>query len=389
MDPHYIAATGHLLFARRGTLMAVGFDPDSLAIEGSPFVVVDDVMHAVGMPNGLLETGAAQVAVSASGNLAYVTGGTFPPRDRVIDRVSADGQEEQVLPDSGAYAMPRMSPDGNRLAFTLQDGRGSSIQVRDLARGVTRRLNTGSFAASWPLWSADGTSILYASSLEDGVFNIYRIAADGSGEPVRLAPSPDLQIPTDWSSQGVIAYAACSGSGLCNIWTLPPNGEPSAFAASDANEMHASFSHDGQWLAYSSDETGRTEVYVRPYPGPGPATQISSNGGTSPAWSADDSRIYYLAPGGSMMDVDVTPADSFVAGRPEVLLESWSYGNYFPGRGYDVLPNGSFIVAAPVSAIAARDDPEAVRQNQLEELPGDEIHVVLNFTEELRRRAGE
>jgi dipeptidyl aminopeptidase/acylaminoacyl peptidase len=380
MDPHYVE-TGHLLFMRRGTLMAVAFDPDRVVIEGQPVIVLEDVMQAVGMPNTGFESGSAQLAVSPAGHIAYASGGVYPERSHVLMRVLPGGQAELLALDVRGYLRVRGSPEGDRLAFTIQRGRASTVHVHDLVRGVTEQINTGGFSVRVPEWSPDGTSIAFSSDREEGVRNVYRMAVDSSGEPERLAPSDQSQSIASWSSQDVIAYLQGG-----DIWMLPADGEPAPFFTSDATEQYATFSPDGRWLAYVSDQTGESEVYVRPYPGPVPATRISSDGGRAPAWSRDGGQIYFLQPTvagrlrASMMVVDVTPGDPFRVGPAESLIDPWPYRATLPVRSYDVLADGSFIVAANADETVDGDPRQQTRVS--------EFHVVLNFFEVLKERMG-
>jgi len=289
MDPRYVE-TGHLLFMRQGTLMAVGFDLERVEVEGQPATMLEDVMQAVFMPNTDWETGAAQLAVSPSGHVAYARGGVYPEDSMVVMRVTVNGEAEPIPDmDPRRYLHLRVSPEGDRLAFVAGPGGAVSIYVLDLVRGVTQSLNTGGYSSFPAMWSPDGLSIAFSSDREDGVKNVYRMAVDGSGEPERLAPSEQSQRVSAWSSEGVIAYLQGG-----DIWMLPPDGEPAPFFTSDASERWASFSPDGRWLAYTSDQAGRDDVYVRPYPGPGSATLISGDGGVSPAWSHDGRQLYFL-----------------------------------------------------------------------------------------------
>ena len=377
MDPHYVE-TGHLIFMRQGTLMAVAFDPDRVAIEGQPVIVLEDVMQAVGMPNTDFESGSAQLAVSTAGHVAYASGGIYPERSNVLMRVVPGGEAEPLALDARGYMGVRGSPEGDRLAFAAQTRRAYAIYVHNLVRGVTEQLNTGGFG-NWPVeWSPDGTSIALSSDREEGVRNVYRMAADGSSDPVRVAPSDQSQILASWSSQDVIAYLQGD-----DIWVLPPDGEPAPFFTSDETERYATFSPDGRWLAYTSNQTGENEVYVRPYPGPVPATRISSDGGVSPTWSRDGGQIYFLSQGG-MMVVDVTPGDPFRVGPAESLIDPWPYGQTIPVRSYDVLADGSFIVTANVDGDEDPAEPIGLRQRNRV----SEFHVVLNFFEVLKERVG-
>ncbi len=207
-----------------------------------------------------------------------------------------------------------------------------------------------------------GSTFAFTSD-RDGLANVYRMPADGTGEPERLAPSTEAQSMSSWSSGGVIAYL--QGPAVQrDIWVLPPGGQPAPFLASDANEMYATFSPDGRWLAYSSDETGRAEVYVRPYPGPGAATLISGDGGRSPAWLRDGRRIYFVQPRAGrdpvMMVVDVAPGDPFRAGRAAALIDPWPCQRTGLARAFDVLADGSFAATLDEGVEVAGERSERV-----------------------------
>jgi serine/threonine-protein kinase len=369
MDPQSVH-TGHLLFMRMGTLMAAPFDVARLELEGEPVTVMDDVMHAVGMTNSAWDTGAGQVAISQSGHLAYAPGGVMPEAARAVVRVSLDGEAEDLGLDPRGFMSVRVSPDGDHLALYANTGRGRSLFIHDLTRGVTTRLNTGAYRNLWPVWGPDGGFVAYTSDLE-GVDNAYRIRADGSGSPERLAPSERGQIVASWSAADVIAYQQGG-----NIWVLPPEGSAVPFFTSEANERFASFSPDGSLLAYVSDESGVDQVYVRPYPGPGGPTQVSSEASRAPAWSPDGNRIYYQlnAVPSKMMAVDVVSTEPFHPGPPVPIIDPWPYFSTVLVTGHDMLSDGSFVT------IEAHD-PEDARGNGARE-----VHVVLNFVAELRRR---
>ncbi len=276
--------------------------------------------------------------------------------------------------DSRAHMRFRVSPDGNRLAFSARSRGSSQIWVHDLTRGTTPLLDTGGFISGPMEWSPDGRFLAISSDRGGDVPNMYRFAVDGSGEPERLAPSDQVQYVASWSSEGVIAYLEEN-----DIWILPPDGRPAPFFTSEANDWDATFSHDGRWIAYRSNRSGRNEVYVRPYPGAEPATLISTDGGVNPVWSPDDRQIYYGQPRGAgppvLMAVDVTPGDEFQAGRPTPHIDPWTSRNT-PVRSYDIFPDGSFVTSTSVGSPPV--EPERLRAT--------ELHVILNWAEELKAR---
>ncbi len=195
---------------------------------------------------------------------------------------------------------------------------------------------------------------------------------DVCGEPERLAPSDREQSMASWSSQGVIAFLVPDDSGNRDIWVLPPDEDPTPFFTSEGEETHETFSPDGKWLAYSAPGG----IYVRPYPGPEPATLIADDG-HNPTWSPDGRQIYY-GRRGVLMAVDVSPGgDELQAGRAARLIDL-SIGGFAPARRYDVFTDGSFVTAVVLD----------YDRSPLERLGATEFHVILNFFEELKARVG-
>jgi DNA-binding SARP family transcriptional activator/Tol biopolymer transport system component len=382
MSPRYLD-TGHLVFMRSGTLMAIGFDPRKIEAQGEPVIMVEDVVQSLFMPNSNAETGAAQMAISASGHLAYASGGVYPDDLSAAVRITTDGDTIPLEMDSRPFIRFRVSPDGTRIAFQSGAGRDHRLGIHDLSRGVTQSLDTGPFTSLYPEWSPDGRSLIFGATTRDNPLRLtaFRMHVDGSGAPERLTASDRNQIPASWSSQGVIAYLEGG-----DIWVLPPDGEPAPFFTSEVREEYPTFSPDGAWMAYNS----RGGMYVRPYPGPGIATLITDKG-YSPAWSADGRTLYYeefreqesepATEGQSngvhvLMSVDVVPGAEFQSSRPQLFFEPWPRGMAV-SRGYDVLPDSSFVTAILVDTRPA-----------LERVGITELTVVLNWAEYLKERVG-
>ncbi|MEJ2534084.1 MAG: TIR domain-containing protein [Gammaproteobacteria bacterium] len=288
MNPFYLARTGHLLFMRRGNLMAVGFDPETLDLAGEPFVAHPGIMQDVGTSNTQRYTGAEQLAVSAAGHLAYIAGGTRPERLGSLVKVGPTGEAAPFL-DLGerSFHQVRISPDGNRLLFTeWAKGLGFTLHIHDIGRNVTREIDTPGFGNPWAAWSPDGTHIAFSSTGEDGILNVYTVSAEGDEQARREFPSSSPQSVADWAPDRSILFLQDG-----DIWRLPPGGDAQPLFTTDAFERFASVSPDGEWLAYSSSDSTGTRVYVRPFPGPGSATLVSDRG-HSPSWSHDGSRIH-------------------------------------------------------------------------------------------------
>lgn len=353
--------------------MAIPFDPESLEISGDPVVAIEEVNHAIYAWNGGLRTGAAQVAVSDTGTLIYATGDVYPEDLLTANVVDQQGTSRDLGIAPAELIQPRVSPDGRRVAYSAGRPGQQQLWIYDIERSVSRRLASDSHDR-YPVWSPDGTRIAYPSDRGGSFANLYVRAADGSGDPVRLTVGDRSQAAADWSSQGVLTFLSEG-----DIWVLPMDGAdgtlPTRFMQTEAIELFPVFSPDGLFLAYMSNESGRSEVYVRPFPGPDPVTPISAGTGVAPAWSADGRRLFYDGREGTdlgtMMVVDVVPGGGFVVGRPRQLFEG-PFESTALVRGFDVTPDGDFVTMS-LSSLS----PEPVTR----------LQVVLNWFEELRRLA--
>jgi DNA-binding SARP family transcriptional activator len=387
MHPRYLS--GYLIFMREGTLMAAPFNRRRLEVSSPPARLLEDVMHSVFNGNSGYETGAAQFTISTSGHLAYVAGGVMPATLRVPMRITRDGGMEPLGMEPAEYGTFRVSPDGNRIVYHTRRGVSRyELWIHDLTRGVSNHIGSGGAA----VWSPDGSSVAFQSDREGSVA-IYRMPADQSREVERWTPSSEPQSIQSWSSKGDLAFIQGG-----DIWTVSRDGVPAPFFESEAIERDATFSPDGKWLMYSSRRTGSSEVYVRPYPGPGPETRISEERGINPVWARDGRTIYYIRQKGEehhhyLMSVAVNPSATFIAGRPTRLME-WQGTSRIPSGRYDMFPDGSFI-DVDMERETQRGDgqepwfnvPPFVRPaSMFRERGATELHVFLNFAEELKGR---
>jgi len=371
-DPRYVP-TGHVLFARSGALMAVPFDVARLEVTGSPIVVLEDVMQAERAGNGALITGAAQFSVSRSGTLAYAPGGVNPVPPTSLVWVDREGASEALPLPQGSYAFPRFSPDGTRLAYAEGAFGDQQIWVYDIELKTPVRLTTAGTNSS-PVWSPDGTRLAFSSQTAALEEQLLVVAADGSGEPQRLAGGDASGQPASWSADGRLAFLRDG-----DIWTISTEGDgtPEAFLETPFREMWPAFSPDGRWLAYASRETGSFEVYVRPFPEGAPVHRVSTGGGGAPLWSRDGRQLFYRMsyedwePG--VMVVDVATNGAFTRSQPRKLLESGEFGATIPTTSYDVAPDGRRFVMFKPSPVAPQ--------------PVTRIRIVLNWLEELKRLA--
>jgi Tol biopolymer transport system component/predicted Ser/Thr protein kinase len=359
-SPQY-ARSGHLLYVQGATLMAVPFDPERLEIRGSAVPVVEGVAHAT--------DGAAQYSISDAGSLVYVSGGVTSIQRKLL-WVSRNGTEQVLGAPAQTYGYPRISPDGRRVALETED----QIWLYDLARDTLTRFTFEGTNNQSPVWTPDGKRIAFYSNKE-GPANIWWQLADGSGGLERLTTTQYPQIPRSWSPDGqLLAFHENNPTTKKDIWVLRlSDHKTEPFLRTPFNEGGPVFSPDGHWIAYISDESGRPEIYVQPYPGPGGKWQISTDGGNEPAWNRNGRELFYRS-GNKMMAVDVTTQPTFSPGKPKVLFEG-QYVAVSPGltgTAYDVSPDGQrFLMVKETEA----------------SMSATQINVVLNWFEELKRRA--
>jgi len=309
--------SGHLLFARAGSLYAVAFDTETLEISGSPALVLQGVFTSVA-------SGAVHFAVSENGVLAFLPGELDTGRRKTV-WIDRDGVTEPTGPEIGPHRQIALSPDNRQMALISGTGQNDDLWVHDLERDTTSRL-TFEGSVSEPIWTPDGKHIAYATTQEGREADVHWKAADGSSEAEPLWAAEPQGLPMSFSPDGrYLLIDRLEGSEVSDIWVLDmeQKGEPTSWLASPADEFHARFSPDGKWIAYTSDESGQYEVYVRPFPGPGGRWQISNGGGMEPHWSTDGRELFYrnLA---VIYGVGVETAETFVAGRPERLADGVS-----------------------------------------------------------------
>jgi len=350
-DGRYVSM-GHLVYVRLGTLMAVPFDPVRLAVTGGATGVIDGVMQAADRgASYMANTLAGQFTVSETGALVYLTGGAVAAGDRSLAWVDRHGTS-QVLPvPPRSYTHPRLSPDGQRVAVnTLGPLQVWSV---DVARGTLNPVTVDG-QSDHGVFAPDGKRIVFRSRGAGSEGTLTWKAADGTGTVERLTSSGRSQTPGSWSPDGTtLAFVEEGDSkGLdffqFDIWVLSIGDRRTrALIHTAANEVTPEFSPDGRWLAYVSNESGRHEVYVQPYPGPGERHLISTNGGEQPAWSRDGRELFYVQNGGmnpgrgvpTLMSVSITTAPAFHAGTPQAMFENADLWTSW-GKNYDVAADG-------------------------------------------------
>jgi Tol biopolymer transport system component len=274
--------------------------------------------------------------LSETGTLVYVPGGGEPAR-RTLVSVDRKGNAQPLQAPAHSYSDVRVSPDGRRLAVEIQSAQ-RDLWIYELARHTLTRF-TFQHNNMLPVWTPDGKRVIFCVA-RPGAIDVLSAAADGSGAVQQLATGPQIRNPSSCSPDGkVLAYVEFDPARKYDIWMLPLEGDrkPRPFLQTPFNETAPEFSPDGRWLAYQSDESGRFEIYVQAFPGPGGKVPVSADGGTRPRWSSKGQELFYRN-GGKMMAVGVQAGLSFRAGTPRVLFE----GRY--GNQYDVMPDGQRFI---------------------------------------------
>ena len=348
--PSY-ASTGHLVYGQGTNLMAVPFDPQRLALAGASVPVVEGVLPM-------------QFSFSSTGTLVYIPGSTRRSKLVWMDR---KGTEQTVPAPPHNYVMPRVSPDGKRIAAGIEE-EDNQVWVYDLGRDTLTRLTFEGTSNVDPVWTPDGKKIVFK-----GIQNrLFWQPADGSAPAEELTKSELLtnNIPSSFSQDGQVLAFVGNDPGF-TLYTLPlKEGKPQLFLRTPTRQTAPRFSPDGRYIAYTADESGRAEIYVRPYPGPGGKWQVSTEGGGEPVWNPNGRELFYRN-GNKMMAVNVTTQGAFSAGRPKVLFE----GSYVPTPrslpDYDVAPDGQHFLM-----LKSGEQSQAAAQ----------INVVLNWFEELKQK---
>jgi Tol biopolymer transport system component len=290
-------------------------------------------------------------SASDDGVLAYQSGN---PNSRLawLDRA---GKLLEAVGAPADYAALALSPDGRRVVFSLLDAdrRHGDLWLFDLARGTNSRLTFDPAGDGDPVWSPDGSRVAFSSNRETWHSNVYLRSTGGAGEDELLWQSEAEKFPTSWSRDGqFILFDNCEAKAKCGVWVQPLAGErqPRPYLHSTAfYQSSGQFSPDGKLVAYTSDESGRSEIYVRPFPTPGEKWQVSTAGGALPHWRADGRELFYLSGDDRLMAVDVRAGGgTFESGPPRALFQT-NMKHGYGGYGYAVAPDGQrFLINTPV-----------------------------------------
>jgi serine/threonine-protein kinase len=365
--------SGHLAFMRGGTLFVAPFDIASLELTGEPVPAIKGI-------GGSSAFGGADLSFSSRGALAFVPGAGIPlvvP----IQWMDFHGAAQSLRSVPAFYNHPRFSPDGSKLAMDIREHGQYGVWVYEWQRDKMSRLPGDAGENKIPVWTPDGARIVFASSRRDNaIHNLYWQRADGADHAELLLQSEFEQMPTSWHPSGkFLAYGELHPDAGSDIMVLPFEGDevsgrkagkPTVFLATSFEEASAVFSPDGRWLAYHASDSGKLEVYVRPFPGPGEKQQVSLGGGMYPMWSRD--KLYYQ----NTSDWTLMAANYSVDGT-SIRAEAPKVVGNIPRRGHgmpglDIHPDGRRF--AVLKAVEGSSD---VRQNR--------VTIVPRFVDDLQK----
>jgi Tol biopolymer transport system component len=337
--------TGHLIFMRGGTLMAQPFDPGAMKLSGEPAAIADQVDSYAPRNGGLF-------SVSNTGTLAYRVG-TGP--QTVLTWFDTQGKRAGTVGDPGDYYNPTISPDGSRVAVGLGGAAAQrDIWILDVARGTSTRFTFDPAQDDFPAWSPDGKTIVF-SSARGGILDLYSGPADSPGQEKLLLHTDEQKLDGRWTKDGrFLLFSSQGNKTALDIWALPMQGEakagseakPISLVKTEFQERRARVSPDGRWLAYDSNDSGG-QVYVRPFMGESggtvaPKWLVSKGGGNAPKWRPDGKSLYYMAPGATVMAVDIDAGKTFRADTPRRVFTAPA----LVGQGWDIAPDGRFLFVA-------------------------------------------
>ena len=369
--PHY-SLTGHIVYFREEALLAVSFDPARLEVTGEP----------VALPEKVTKNNHVNFRLSSQESLVYVRGSS-PLAERLqMVWVDRNGKEDHLGADPRPYHWPRVSPDGDQVAVIVDDSGNLDVWIHDLVHHNPSRLTVDESMETFPLWSPDGQYVAFASDRDGPTPNLYMKKADGTGE---VEPLQTITVgvsggfPLSWSPDGklLVFVQLRPNDSKPDIGILSMDGvqPPRLLLDEGFSEVHPAISPDGRWIAYSSNETGRYEIYVRPFPNVDDDKQLISNdGGGAPVWSPDGKELFYRSANEKrMMVVSVQTESSFTHGTPRVLFEAAQYESWNIAPKYDIHPDGERFLMLK-------------KAPHTEEAPAPmELILVLNWSEELKR----
>jgi eukaryotic-like serine/threonine-protein kinase len=365
-------STGHIIYRlpNNSNLYAIPFDPDRLEVKGGSVSVLE---------------GVRQYAISPSGTLAYIPGTADTAiSQQILVWVNREGKEEPLSAAPDTYWMFRISPDGTRVALTVGANPRQDIWIWDVARETRTRLTLDEGTDnSNPLWTTDGKRIVYTSSRQNTLLgDLYWRAADSTGEVEKLASSPGRGLyPFSWSNDGktLLLWELTLNPVNTDIGMLSTEGGHTRkpLLQEKYAELSPQISPDGRWMAYASDESGKGEVYVRPFPDVNKGKwPISTSGGDSPLWSPDGRELYYHTRD-AVMAVRVETQPVFKPDKPKILFRGACFSPIAGITPWDISPDGNrFLMLKEAPSADKPADSEA----------SGKINIAVNWLEELKQR---
>jgi Tol biopolymer transport system component len=366
------APPGYLLWVSQGVLVAQRFDATRAAVEGEPIPVT----QALGIDDG---TFRSAFSVSSMGTLAH-RAGTAARRQLVwVDR-SGKLLNAVGAPDENTLANPALSPDGQRVAVSRIVQGNFDVWLMDVGRGVANRFTFDAALDFVAIWSPDGSRVVFTSGRK-GAGDLYEKPADGATDEQPLLVNTQEKWPLDWSRDGrYVLYSAADPKTAFDLWALPLMGERKPFPVVQTgfDEIAGQFSPDGRWLAYASNESGRFEIYIRPFPEQGGKLQVSTAGGAQPRWRRDGQELFYVAPDARLMAVTTrlaTAARTVEVGAPGALFRTRLASGASIGS-IDSVYSAQYAVATDGRFLMNVDVEDAVTSP---------ITMVLNWTAALKK----
>jgi Tol biopolymer transport system component len=290
------AATGYVLFPREGKLMAQRFDPDRVELMGEPFPIAEYGRNIIAL------------SASAAGPIVYRTLSPDNGQRQLVWMDRSGRETDKVLYSDTSSQGPSMSRDGRHIAVFRYAGGNMDVWSYDIARHAWDRITFDSADDIFPLWSPDGRRMVFSSNRTDGLMRLYSrtLASPPGSEELLLKTTEGMTFPMDWSADGrFVLYNRRDAKRGWDIWALPMQGDRTPIAAvrTDFNERSPAFSPDGAWIAYESDRSGRSEIYVQAFPGPGGEAVVSTNGGGQARWNPNGRELFYIASDDRLMAV--------------------------------------------------------------------------------------
>jgi serine/threonine-protein kinase len=362
--------TGHIIYTVGNSLTAIAFDLDTLETSGGPVPLIEDISERYG---------SALYAISDSGTLAYIPAiGDAAVVQNTLVWIDRNGKEEPLEAPPKAYSQPKISPDGKYLALTVATGNDEDIWIWDFVRRTLTRLTFDKVQDAYPVWTLDGKRIVFHTHKKDSQSNVCWKAADGTGEDELVGSLAEGGVfPWSWSVDGkTLVLTEGTAINATNIGVLSTAGDSKyrPLLQEKYSESQPSISSDGRWMAYTSDESGRYEIYVRPFPEVNKGKwQVSASGGDSPLWSRNGRELFYRS-GDSIMTVAVQTEPAFKPGNAQTIFRGKyvSLSSPTDGNTWDIAQDGKHFL------MIKEDSPASKAPLK--------INVVLNWTEELKQR---